>query len=179
MQSFHAALVMVAALVVAPVNAAPPNTSRTNPKATDVDKATVRGGVVSDPLWELEIPRQELESVLMRFVQAYEGGKVDRLTELLAPQVRTEAGLLRRQTLHDEYLETFLGSRLRRMILRNVHWTRANEGNEGVVADADFTSYVTSRRDDLEHQRSGALRFHLGKQGAAWLITELYFSYDN
>ena len=176
MQAFHAALTVAAALIFTPVDAATPNTSRNDPKAADVDKSTLRGGVVSDSLWELEIPRQELESVLMRFVQAYEGGKVDRLTELLAPQVRTEAGLLRAQALHDEYLETFLGSRLRRMILRNLHWTRANEG---VVADADFTSYVTSRRDDLEHQRSGAMRIHLGKQSAAWVITELYFSYDN
>ena len=176
MQAFHAALTVVAALIFTPVDASTANTSRNNPKAADVDKSTLRGGVVSDPLWELEIPRQELESVLMRFVQAYEGGKIDQFTELLAPQVRTEAGLLRAKELREEYLETFLGSRLRRMILRNVHWTRANEG---VVADADFTSYVTSRRDDREHQRSGAVRFHLGKQSAAWVITELYFSYDN
>ncbi len=176
MQAFYAAVITAAALVVTPVDAATPNPSRKDSKAADVDKSTLRGGVISDPLWELEIPRQELESVLMRFVQAYEGGKIDRFTELLAPRVRTEAGLVRAQVLREEYLETFLGSRLRRMILRNVHWTRANEG---VVADADFTSYVTSRRDDLEHQRSGALRFHLGKQGAAWVITELYFSYDN
>jgi len=135
----------------------------------------LRGGVASDPLWDLEIPRQELEAVLMRFVQAYEGGNVDRFMELIAPEVRTEAGLLRAKNLREEYVETFLGSRLRRMMLRNVHWTRANDG---VVADADFLSNMTSKRDDRVHERSGAARFHLTKQATKWLITELYFSYD-
>ena len=173
MRIFHA-VVFVMSAVYSSAQAAPPTASDKN-SASGSDKTTLRGGVVSDPLWDLEIPRQELESVLLHFVQAYEGGNVERFMDLIAPQVRTEAGLLRAQVLREEYVETFLGSRLRRMILRNVHWTRANED---VVADADFLSNITSRRDDRTYQRSGAARFHLTKQASKWVITELYFSYD-
>jgi hypothetical protein len=168
MRIIHAVAVVVIAMC-STIQAGTPKVSG------DTNKSTLHGGVVSDPLWELDIPRQEIEPVLMQFVQAYEGGDVNRFMTLIAPQVRTEAGLLRAQTLREEYSETFLGTRLRRMILRNVHWTRTPEG---VVADADFLSNNTSRRDDRAYERSGAARFHLTKQAKSWLISELYFSYD-
>jgi len=168
MRILHA-LVVVFAVMCSTTQAATPKADDNN------NKATVRGGVASDPLWDLDIPRQEIESVLMRFVQAYEGGNIERFMELIAPEVRTEAGLLRAKVLREDYVETFLGSRQRRMILRNVHWTRANDD---VVADADFVSNITSRRDDRVHERSGAARFHLTKQAKQWVISELYFSYD-
>lgn len=164
------AVALVAGLMLSTAHAASPK------KSAGSDSTTLSGGVTSDPLWDLEIPRQELEAVLMRLVQAYEGGNIEQFMALIAPHVRTEAGLLRAQVLREEYVETFLGSHRRRMILRNVHWTRANDG---VVADADFVSYVTSRRDDSVHERSGAARFHLTKPAAEWIISELYFSYDH
>lgn len=169
MWMFHAAVLMAMSVILTPVNAA-------SPKKSGTDASTLSGGVASDPLWDLEIPRQELEPVLMRLVQAYEGGNIDQFMAQMAKQVRTEAGLLRAQAVRDDYLETFRGSEKRRMILRNVHWSRAPDG---VVADADFVSYVTSKRDDRMHERSGAARFHLTKPAAAWVISEMFFSYDN
>ncbi len=169
------AIVLVAGFMGATVYAAAPK-NNVNNSDSDSDKATLRGGVVSDPLWDLDVPRQELEAVLMRFVQAYDGGNIDRLMALIGPQLRTEKGLRRAQEVRDEYLETFLGSSQRRIILRNVLWTRAGDG---VVADADFVSRIISKRDERTHERSGALRAHLNREKAEWVIGELYFSYDN
>ena len=166
---FPTVVLATAAFIWSSTNAALPKTSGNS------DSTVLRGNVVSDPLWNLEIPRHELEAVIMHLVQAYEGGHIDQLMALIAPQVRTEAGLLRAQTLREEYTETFLGSSQRRMILRNVNWTRTNDG---VVADADFVSYVTSKRDDRVHEHSGAARFHLTKQATSWIINELYFLND-
>ena len=170
MWMFHAVVLVAASVMLTPAEAASPK------KSGGTDATTLSGGVASDPLWDLEIPRQELEVVLMRLVQAYEGGNIDQFMAQMAKQVRTEAGLLRAQVVRDDYLETFRGSEKRRMILRNVHWSRAPDG---VVADADFVSYVTSKRDDRVHERSGAARFHLIKQATAWVISEMFFSYDN
>lgn len=147
-----------------------------SPKKSGNDNTTLSGGVASDLQWDLEIPRQELESILIRLVQAYEAGSIDQFMTLFAAQVRTEAGLLPAKALREEYVEIFLGSLRRRLILRNIHWERTNND---VIADADFTTHVTSRRDERMRERRGAARFHLTKSTAAWAISELYFSYDN
>lgn len=165
-------IVIAVGFICTGVAAAP----KANDRAIGSDPATLRGGVVSDPLWDLEVPRQELEAVVMRFVQAFDGGNIDRLMALVGTQVRTEKGVRRAQEVRDEYVETFLGSSTRRLILRNVHWSHATDG---VVADADFVLRVVSKRDDRTHERSGALRMHLNRQNTQWIIGELYFSDDN
>lgn len=137
---------------------------------------TIKGGVISDPLWELDVPRQDVEPVIMGFVQAYESGDINRFMRLFKSTVKSDSGERASRELRDEYREIFLGTTERHIIIRNTRWSHVEDQ---VIADADLLTSMVSKRDDQRHQRSGALRIYLGREGKEWRIEELYYAYDN
>lgn len=147
-------------------------------KAPDVGSTadTLRGGVISDPLWELDIPRQDVEPVIMAFVQAYESGDINRFMRLFKSTVKTDSGERAARELRDDYLDLFLGTTERHIIIKNTRWSHIDDQ---VIADADLLTSMISKRDDQRHQRSGAVRIYLGRLGKEWRIDEMYFAYDN
>lgn len=151
-------------------------THAATPPAHEKELHTQKGGVISDPLWELDVPRQDVEPVIMTFVQAYEGGDIVRFMRLFSANVKTEAGTRAARDLREQYQEIFLGTSERHLIIRNARWAHVDAN---IILEADLMTNMISKRDDLRHQRTGALRIYLARENAIWVISELYFAYDN
>lgn len=168
MMGLHTKAVMLAMCMASATQAA-------EPVAIFNDSSAVQSDAVTEPLWELDIPRQDLDAVLMRFMRAYDGGDAARFTQLFTPMVRTEEGVRSAKSVTDEYAEVFLSTMSRRLILRNVRWSRVDQH---VMAESDFMFSAFSKRDDRTRDMNGAVRFYLTKVESRWLIKELYFAYD-
>lgn len=146
------------------------------PDNEPLDGKVLKGGVISDPLWSIDIPRQDVEPVIMTFVQAYESGDINRFMRLFKSTVKTDSGERAARELRDDYLDLFLGTTERHIIIKNTRWSHIDDQ---VIADADLLTSMISKRDDQRHQRSGAVRIYLGRLGKEWRIDEMYFAYDN
>lgn len=151
-------------------------TNAAAPPPGDSEFQTLKGGVLSDHLWDLDVPRQDVEPVIMTFVRAYESGDINRFMPLFSLKMKTDSGARAAGELRAEYQELFLGTRERHLILKNTRWSHVGTN---IIAESDLVTSMISKRDDQRHERSGAVRFYLSRNGANWIISELYFAYDN
>lgn len=147
-----------------------------SPPAEESEFQTLKGGVISDHLWDLDVSRQDVEPVIMTFVRAYESGDINRFMPLFSLKMKTDSGARAAGELRAEYQEIFLGTRERHLILKNTRWSHVGTN---IIAESDLVTSMISKRDDQRHERSGAVRFYLSRDGANWIISELYFAYDN
>jgi hypothetical protein len=126
-------------------------------------------------LWNLDVPRNEVEAVVAEFMNAYNAGDRDRVARLFDKKVITDHGEQQHAELVDEYGEHFLATVARYLNLRNARWQKTPNG---VMTEVDFSLREQSKLDNKDRDYSGAVRFYLSNASGRWHIVELYFAYD-
>ncbi len=127
-------------------------------------------------VWNLDVPRADLESVIAEFMNAYNAGDIERMARLFSKKMVTDHGTKEYAQVRDEYAEHFLGTISRYLNLRNARWQKWKDG--GVMTEVDFSLREQSKLDNKDRDYSGAVRFYLSNSTGKWKITELYFAYD-
>ncbi len=126
-------------------------------------------------LWNLDVPRAEVEAVVAEFMNSYNAGDPERLAKVLEKKVITEHGEQKSQEIIDEYGEHFLATTARYLNLRNARWQKTNDG---VMSEVDFSLREQSKLDGKDRDYSGAVRFYMNKTSGQWRIDQLYFAYN-
>jgi hypothetical protein len=126
-------------------------------------------------LWNLDVPRQEVEPVIADFMNAYNAGDRDRIARLFEKKVTTDRGERKHAEIVEEYGEHFLATVARYLNLRNARWQKTDEG---VMSEVDFSLREQSKVDNKDRDYTGAVRFYLSKASGRWRIAALYFAYD-
>lgn len=126
-------------------------------------------------LWNLDVPRADVEAIVGEFMNAYNAGDIERMSRLFAKKVITDHGPKEFTQMREDYAEHFLATVARYLNLRNARWQKAVDG---VMTEVDFSLREQSKLDGKDRDYTGAVRFYLSNVSGKWKIAELYFAYD-
>jgi hypothetical protein len=116
------------------------------------------------------ISRDELASLLRRFVYVYESGDVNQFVSLFAESARTN-DQSSRQGIREDYERFFRSTDLRQMKLGQVNWDVSDGRAEG---SGNFDVIVRRAGEQESEAYTGSLSFQVEKVDGRLRITRLY-----
>jgi hypothetical protein len=120
----------------------------------------------------LRLSREELSSLLQRFVSVYAAGDIEQFMALLADNVQTNDRVTR-QAVREDYDRLFRTTDLREMRVDSMNWDVEGEQAHGW---GDFDVRVRRQGDATMHHYQGSLTLLVRKVGGRPRIERLYHS---
>ena len=127
-----------------------------------------------DPLTKVAMApsKAELQSLVKKFISAYEGGDIQRLTSLFADNAVTNkrVGL---EEIRQDYSELFKSSSDRRVFLKGLSWVYSKNHAKG---SGKLDIFVTAVGGDIDHVIKGKVKIIAKRIQDSVVITHLYHS---
>jgi hypothetical protein len=116
------------------------------------------------------LPLPDPNTLLSRFLEAYERGDVQACMALLDDGLRTNVG--GKHELHREYDALFRGTELRHVKILNMSWTRDGEFIRGV---GRYRATLMRKGETLLRTQDGRVQVEMMLRGNSTVINELYY----
>lgn len=120
----------------------------------------------------VRLSREELASLLQRFVSVYEAGDIEQFMALLADNVQTNDRITR-QAVRDDYARLFRTTDLRQMRIETMNWDVEDDQAHGW---GEFEVRVRRQGDATVHHYQGSITVQVRKAGGRPRIERLYHS---
>lgn len=151
-----------------------PPALRSEPPPADTSVAAAPAPVAAPPPRPApaRLSRDELSSLLQRFVYVYEAGDIEQFMALLADNVQTNDRVTR-QAVREDYDRLFRTTDLRQMRVDSMSWDLEGEQAHGW---GEFEVRVRRQGDAAVHHYQGSLTVLVRKTGGRPRIERLYHS---
>lgn len=161
----------VPVIIDVPVSA-PPEVAPKPPATERFNNTVNAAAITSISSLRTEINREELDSLVNKFVDAYERGNLSQFTQLFASDARANnrsslAGIV------EDYRTLFETTDTRLMVLNGLQWRHASQRATG---DAQFKLTIKRKGSDEKDVFDGNITLEIEKQAGHARITGLFHS---